>query len=275
MSRMPLGWAALAALSLAPASTHAAEAFLGWTDCRPAGETVKSFACDTNAGAHALLASFTAPPGVTELNGIEVTVHIVWQGSPLPWWQLRNQGQQQNQCRDGALGADAAFAANGLTSCRDPFGGGPAVSGVNYLLQGGTVYYGYQSSRLLAIVVPSGTHALEAGAHYYGVRVTISNLRATGPSACAGCGEPALVYLRSLRLAQAGDLPEFYYGPGGPGAGNDPPSHYDETNRTVGWQCPATMSVTCGSLSCSSDPRILCATPAGRATWSGIKSLYR
>lgn len=54
-----------------------------------------------------------------------------------------------------------------MRSDGEPFGGGPAVSGVNDLLPGGTVHDGDPSSRLLALVAPSGTHALEAGAHYY------------------------------------------------------------------------------------------------------------
>jgi hypothetical protein len=253
MRRGGLLLAALTALTFDPA--YGAGIDLAWNDCSRAGAAVEQFACDTNLGKHTLVASVRPPAGITRFISAECTFQFFANASAMPtWWQLRNQTNQLNQCRNGALTASANFT-QGPSTCVDPFGGLGAGGIAAYSIAPPPSY-----SALLRVVfsLPSASaRALAADSEYYACRVTIDNRNTVGPGACGECGTGIVIMLTEVRLVQE------YGTPGG----NIAVWNWDYQGY-VGWQC----DVWCGT----DGPCIFsCPTPANSRTWGAIKSLYR
>ena len=272
---------AMSVMSLVPATSFAlGNAYLAWSDCRPFGQSVANFACNTNAGTHVLVPSFTAPANMSQMNGIEATIHFLWEGpTDLPWWQLRNFGGTQiNQCRHGSVTADTDFLANGLTSCADPFGA-PTDGGIAGYVLNQSIAAGFRGARLIALrALPTAiSRALTEGTHYYGMRVAIDHAKTSGTGACSGCDQRAMMWLQNIRLYQEGGAPNVDLPQGRPSAGAGPHGTMDEIERMVGWQCPvATASYSCGANGCGFGASFQnCTTPSNRSTWGAIKTLYR
>lgn len=221
---------------------------IGWNECLGGGGVrAKTFACNVNTGSSTLYASAMAPPGIGLWTGFAVEMYIGFTGEQPAWWQLRNQGTQINQCRHGALIAQADFLAN--VGCADPYQGQGA---------GGIATYqnlGNRARLLLAFAVAAGSEVpLDAGVEYYAAKVLITNAKTVGTGFCAGCDLPACINLTSVKFVQPA---------GAPGGDVDVTTEESFNSNTAVWQ-------ELGDTACPGLP-----TPATRATWGSVKSLYR
>ena len=263
-SRLPL----LACLLIAaPSSAFAADLRLAWNNCDGAGGLHEiNFDCNTNASAqaHTLVASFTAPAGITAYIANQATILVQSQSPVLPdWWQLKGTGQ----CRTGAATADANFAA-GPFGCTDVWAGA-SVSGS--LASYNVGYQGPNQGRMnLVFAVPSANAVpLVEGQEYYAFKVTILNTKTVGTGSCAGCSTPVALLLSSVIVIQP---------TGTPGGNVDigiRPGVELTTQSVAGWQCPTQFHVSCGSFGCDYVYGTDCSTPARPSTWGMIKAAYR
>ncbi len=203
-------------------------------------QVLKTFACNTNSGSAALIASFAPGADAPSFVGIEGTLVFQIQSTTVPdWWQFVNAGS----CRQNALALSADFTAAPQTVCVDPWSG-LAAGGVTSYLPGNAAIPPSTGWLRLAFALANPV-PLFHGVEYYGFRTTIQYVKSTGTGACAGCAIPVLAALNTIRTAQ-----------------NDG-SHEDDvtpiTNACVSWQSGS------GCL----------ATPARNLTWGAVKSLYR
>ena len=236
----------LAAASTALSQTSGV--LLAWDNCSGGGGVPdRTFACDANTGFNYLYVSFVAPQGISMFVAMQADLDFSFGSTTTPpWWQVRNQTGQQNQCRNGALSA----AANSIgTGCVD-FYQGNASGGVSSY----QIAYGGQPNRAHARLffgVPSANGGpLVAGVEYYACRALINNVKTV--STCAGCQTTACISGTSVQLLQPNGTP------GGNVTLAEPPPG---RSRFVTWQNGATAN--CGVV------------PARNATWGTIKSLYR
>src|SRR5262245_24181409 len=90
---------------LSPLVGHAAGVNLRWDQCLgDGGVPNKAFACNTNNGARAMVASFVIPAAMTSFAGEEVIVDLATAAPSLPnWWQFFNAGS----CRQNSLVVNA------------------------------------------------------------------------------------------------------------------------------------------------------------------------
>jgi FG-GAP-like repeat/IPT/TIG domain len=164
---------------------------LSWDECGSAGDSLKTFACDTNTGADYLVATFIPPRGIQRFVGISADLRIG--STSLPDWWKHGPGQ----CRSpGSLGTE--FDGFGET-CAIAWPGSQ-VSGFSYELGS----YGANTARLrVQAAVPSEeAFALVDGLEYYAFRVRIGRAKTTGAGSCAGCTQPVRVRLENIQLFQ-------------------------------------------------------------------------
>ena len=180
----------LALLAMVP-SAHAAGIGLRWGSCE--GTANRVFACDRITGTEVLVASFSAPSGVSELTGIEAYLRITTaDGKIPPWWQVVNSGS----CRSSSLSAQPDVSD--LVDCDDPWEG-QAMGGIaRYLIDGSEGV-----DLLLGFAIPQDfKHPLASGRTYGAFKLVINHQRTTGAGACTGCETPACITLERMVIAQ-------------------------------------------------------------------------
>lgn len=231
---------------------------LAWDQCwREGGTSNKRFGCTTNSGYEFLVGSFL--PGVPHLAfiGTEIYVDLYAAQATLPdWWQFFNQGS----CRRTALAASADFTLAPQASCVDPWQGLAAGGIAAYQTISTTppVPDGSPShARLKAAFALAEPIPLEAQTEYYGFRLSISNAKTLGDSACVGCETDACILLNEIRAVDSDGLVERLT--------------TTEVNSLVTWRCG--ISPTSGPPPCYS--LVGCSVAARNTTWGQLKSLYR
>ena len=255
-------------LLAAPSSALAADIRLAWNNCDGAGGLHEiAFDCNTNSNtqAHTLVASFTAPPGITAYISNQATILVRPQTAVLPdWWQMNASGQ----CRSiGGAVASADFTT-GPFGCTDVWGGlASAGFGFTNVVD--------QRPGWARMVVGAGssignTVPLIEGQEYYAFKVVILNNKTVGTGSCAGCSTPVALVLQDILVVQPSGTPG-----GNVDLGTRPGEISDRS--VAGWQCPAAVQVYCGDthIGCYvSDLAPTCSTPTQRSTWGMIKAIY-
>jgi hypothetical protein len=254
--------AAVALAGFAPRASMAAGVNLGWSDCGPAGQVDRTFACGTNAGTNLMVGSFDPPVPLTQVVAIEAVVDLISQSLTLPdWWKVKNPPGKLGFCRNGALTGNADFTGGPFT-CVDLFAGG-ASGGIGAMLYPfpanpnlttGSFADSLRWARInmvYAIPQPGPTLAVDPGIQYYAFKLSVSNAKSTGVGSCAGCAEPVCIVLNQIRLSQPLGVGNF-----------DVTTPIAGQTRTITWQGGPGQS-TCDLV------------PTRRATWGQIKSLYR
>lgn len=238
-----------ALLSVVSTNAFAGGINLSWDDCGAFGTAMKSFACDTNAGADVAVISFT-PHWDIDMIALEARIDLQSRGPAIPsWWDVWNAGS----CRSNGLVADAIF---GGTHCLDP--------GFSFALIGEYTRDGNRpdfAKILIAAVMPDGASSpVDISHEYYGVRLVIHRSHTVGAGVCAGCLEPVGLALNRVSLA---------YGP----EGSLVQSIETPIDRNfICWQCACGPQADGpGGFSFSYCP----VTPTLNRTWGQIKSLYR
>jgi hypothetical protein len=177
---------------------------LSWGDCGTAGAETASWACDSNTGqpAATIVASFSPPPGVTELVGLSAELEIRAEGRPIPdWWRHSNPlAGGPMECR-GTMGLSLSFdfSTLGSPSCDDwSFGHGV----------GGFVYEMFEAEpdrvriRLQGAIPHDSRMAVSPSTEYYAFRFNVLRNRTVGPGSCSGCDQPMVITLQNIMLFQ-------------------------------------------------------------------------
>jgi len=242
---------AIAALCGFAAASRAAGINLYWNDCSAGASatTNRDFACNTNIGFNDLYVSYSPPPEITAVEGVEQVIDVQSATSALPdWWQFKNAGT----CRLTAL----TLLLNSPGSCIDPWVGQPTAGGIAaYQVFPNPPGIPPNGARILSIeAVPAGTPMppLDPTKEYSAAVIRISNVKTVGPTACGGCSTPVCMVLNYVGL----------YPPGAPTSTN---LYTPISNNFVSWQ----GAVNGGLHTC------LAATPAQNHTWGQIKTIYR
>jgi hypothetical protein len=223
-------------------SARAAGVDLGWNDC-PGGETYsasRTFACDSDAGAHTLVASFVAPAGILKMSANEITIDVQTSGEAVPdWWKMSS-----GLCRSVSLTCSVDFSD--ASACYDFWQG----AGIGAVHAYAPVNNGMRIRGLVAIPSTSPLiRPVPEGTRVYSFKTIISNLKTAGPGSCGGCATPACIVLTSITLNQPPPL-------------SMPVLTSPVTSQHVTWQ----SGTICGDLS-----RV---TPVRRESWGAIKALY-
>ncbi len=167
---------------------------LSWNDCGVAGDSVKTFACDTNTGVDHLVATFVPPRGINRFVGLSADLRIA--ATSLPDWWKHGAGQ----CRPGGSLVPEFDVPGEACATAWP---GTQAGGFSYELGS----YGANTARLrLQAAVPSEeAFALVDGLEYYAFRVRVARAKTTGAGSCAGCLVPVQVRLENIQLFQPAD----------------------------------------------------------------------
>lgn len=216
---------------------------LAWNDCGSFGQSVESFACDTNLGGHTLYASFVSPVPMTQLVGADLWIDVTYRDGSVPsWWNIPYWG---NGCRP-PIGVQTSLAAGPFT-CADPWTT-QSVGGANVQLDKPSA----GRLRIQAVVAVPSDHpqTVDASTEYYGIQVFIPNAQTTGTGACAGCDVPARLELTRFGLYQPAGVGDYQITTA-------------KDNVVVGWQND-------GKTGFPGAP-----TPAKVTTWGAVKGLYR
>jgi hypothetical protein len=244
------------ALLLFPATAHAGTVNLRWGDCwGDGGAQNASFACNTNAGSHALVGSFISSVTVPDAISAEIILDLaVADGTLPPWWHFKNAGS----CRLTSLSASAALPLSAV-QCVD-WGGGQAVGFITDYLVG---YSGPETARIRAAFGSQVPVELTAGTEYFLFQLILNHAKSTGTGACAGCDKAACLEYRDIQLTTQGGTilrlgPNFW-----------PPGSSD---HLATWQGGAGVVKPYGhSFICAySHP-----TTTRTRTWGEVKALYR
>jgi hypothetical protein len=207
---------------------------LSWDDCGSYGASLKQFACDTNQGNEVLVISFKLAVPLQDFVGPAALIDIRSVATLPDWWRFSNPPQVVG-CRDTfGLHLDTE-GGSCLPALSNPFVGGLAAPIDNTT----------QSTRLGAAAGQEPPAPLLAGTEYVALRLLLAHHRSTGSGACAGCSEPVCIVLNELILG--GDQSEVRL-------------TMPLERNYVTWQ---------GTI-----PTCPGGTPALRATWGAIKSLY-
>jgi hypothetical protein len=168
---------------------------LRWGSCE--GASNRNFACDGGSGSELLVGSFSPPPGIDQLSGIQVYLRISSADGNVPaWWQMMNRGS----CRQTSL--SARFDMSDETQCEDPWQG-QAVGGLaRYKLDGSNGV----DLWLVAAVPISAIHEVSPGRSYAAFKLAVNHQRSTGAGACAGCATPMCIKFEAIRLVQPGRI---------------------------------------------------------------------
>jgi len=236
MARTPLLVAL--AFTLALYSTASASGLnLAWNDCGSFGTPARTFACDTNAGTHVLVASLVAPPGISSCVAAEIVIDLEVAAPTLnPWLDFT-----PNACRMNR--AFTAFTFGDLASCLDPWSGqglGASDFETNY------PQLNRERIRTVGAVPEAAAIPLSPGGEYYMVELVITNAKTVGTGSCAGCQVQGIFEFVSVKITQP-ILANF-----------DPvitQPNQPNSNRVV-WQGDAVV-------------------PVRNRTWGAIKATYR
>ncbi len=210
-----------------------------WQD-EPA--TLKTFACDGDAGSAAFTVSFVVDRDLEHFVA-QIQADLQSDSPDLPdWWQFADPGG----CRVGALTTSADFTS-APGGCSDPWRGlaHTLTRWRTGLLPGDPPWPDARPDRaqLICFAYVDGIAPLARGIEYYAVTATVEYRRSTGTGACRGCGTPATLVLNEVRIADVISITNPL------------------ANACLRWQAG-------GATPCS-------ATPARNSTWGLVKSLYR
>jgi len=236
----------LITLLLADRSASAQGIHLRWANCVADGGTRNTtFACDTNAGFRALVASFVLPAPLTQFSSLSGTIDVVAADAVLPaWWNFRD-------CRSGSLqyNPDAAGAAFCSTLT------GVCNSGISSIQPG--VPNANMERIDFARVTPANCFIvhpdLSAGTEYVAAVLSVNFNRTLGSPSCLGCDVGVCLTLTRVQVSGTSGSVELTL-PAIPPDGN-----------TVIWQG---AGHTGGGM-------CLAATPTRRTVWGAVKALYR
>ncbi len=199
----------------------------------------RTFACDTNAGAQVIVASFFAPAGVTQLTGMEIIVDVLTSSAVPDWWRLKTSGS----CRQSALSINF-IPSSPESNCRDLWEQ-QAFGAI------GSYTVGYNGNpnriRMRAVIARPAENVgpLEVDVEYFAFNLVISNVRTTGADACIGCSRGARLVLNAIKFTQPAGVGDFVLNS----------SARAESNQ-LDWQGGAT-------------------DPVRNTTWGNVKALYR
>jgi hypothetical protein len=243
---------------------------LRWDQCYgDGGVQYRNFACDANSGTDRMMGSFELASDLAAVAGLEIYLHLGTASPALPaWWQCVNAGS----CRPTAITIQVA-APLGTVTCAD-WASGTAAGGIGaYQLNS----QGANHARIIAgVAVPAPGVALVAGQEYFAFRLSVSHVNSTGTGACAGCLEPACIFLSAIRVAFPSGTPSLTLTQGANYSGS----------QWVSWQMGYPLNIqhgcaaTGGGLFCL-DPTAFfdvvpySVTAARKSTWGAVKSLYR
>jgi hypothetical protein len=218
-----------------------------WSD---AGGDVnlKTFACNSNTGNAAMVASFAISADMPNFVGVEVIIDGQVDAANVPdWWQLYNTGA----CRQTGISSSADFTGSPAVGCTDPFGN-LAAGGIG----------AWQTETYpppLPLNVPAANRVrlkvaytlvdpnpLTAGVEYYAVKATVTYAKTVGTGACVGCDVPMTIVLNGIKAAPLPGTFEWVTN--------------ELHNRCIKWQ---NSTVDCALV------------PARSRTWGQVKSLYR
>lgn len=235
--------AALLLVVATPAAWATGGINLFWNDCSETGQSLLTFACDTNAGYLVLYVSVVPPQDLPQLGGVSVTLRMKASDGALPDWWLTNAGQ----CRQNAITCSFDPAFN-VSSCSDIWQGTPNVSVFEALPDQ------FEPNALVlkgAAAVPSGSelNVVADGSELQVCRFVIQRAKSTGAGSCTGCEIEACLALIECKLLQ----PE--------GVGDVTLTGPAVRNWVV-WQGDA-------SLPCPQS------VPTRNRTWGAVKELYR
>jgi len=195
----------IAALPTAVGAQNAGVA-LRWDKCygEGTGTSLKTFACDTNAGRDQLVGSFISPNDLPEVTSLEFVVDLSSApyftdgggiGPPIPaWWMFRNPGS----CRRSALQVD--FTPDPANQVCRAWNEGQLLGGIASYSIG---FAGPSSARLI-MGVAAGAGVLGsvvAGTEYSSFTLTISHVSSVGSGACSGCQTGMLLVFSSIQVS--------------------------------------------------------------------------
>lgn len=223
---------------LAPAVVLAAGVNLAWTECLGAGgQANRVFACNSNFGMNTLVISFV-PATPFDVAQLEAVVEVYTEQTTLPdWWRLHNPGS----CRAPVPTTSITFPFGG---CVDPWQEAATVATASpYLITGG------RASLAFVVSAPSPVPVNNID-EYYALNVNISNVRTVGAPSCAGCSDPACLFVGEVVLRDAAGNTQTIRGP-------------RDWNRATWQASPVFLAPPCGPI------------PVRNPTWGQIKGMYR
>lgn len=237
----------LAALTTSTAPARAAGLNLSWNDCGAAGAAAQSFACNSDAGSHTLVATAVTGHDLTRFCGeyseLELTVD---QGSLSAWWQMDDPAiSGVRGCRFGS--AVVNFDFSGMGSCQSAWASS-AFGGVNFKSGIG----GANKAFIRTVAAIAGDSPLSGSDELAFFKLVVNHAGTTGASACGGCGDGAAIVFRKLQVAQVAGYGDYDIA--------DAPLQ----RNYVLWQGGTTALV--------GGPGV---TPTLSTTWGAVKSLYR
>lgn len=242
----------VALLSLAPGPASAlasGDINIAWLDCAVpygSGLTDLHYACDGNNGYSLLVASFSPPVALSQLNGTNAVVDFQSSAATLsPWWQLQPGG-----CREGSLTASFDFTA-GPTSCEDVWLG--QAVGTFRVDQSGTNRLRLRA--MCAFAVGSERVVNDDGTEYDAFLIRIQHAKTVGDGSCSGCLDPVCIVFNSLMLTQPSGVGDYALTTG--------------PNQFAGWRGGAYQPCGAGG-SCVPIP-----CPVIKSTWGRVKSRFR
>ena len=162
---------------------------LRWNSCQ--GTSNRSFACDRTTGSEILVASFSPPGGISEMTGIEATLHITTADGNIPaWWQMFNVGS----CRRNSL--QVQLDVSDQMDCDDPWEG-QAMGGIaRYRLEGSTGV-----DLLIGAAVPSSLkRSLSSGRTYAAFKLAINHLSSLKGGLTSATNAPPVATVSPARV---------------------------------------------------------------------------
>jgi len=254
---------ALLALGLAPAAHAGDELYLRWDNCFGDGGVYnKVFACDTNSGTEALVASFRLAATTDSIGALEINVDLGALGPAIPaWWSMRATNPMG--CRPTSLAIGSSPPATSTTCLDGWFGASTGVSEDPPVDN-----WPYVHIKALVGVPASNSITAEAGQEVFAFQLLIRHLQTVGSGSCGGCITPMCIAWDYARVSRVFPLAaKEIIGANTPQNGSNV-TWQPGAVATTGGACfpnrPCDYYVTCQSV-----------TPAHGSTWGSIKSLYR
>jgi hypothetical protein len=210
---------------------------LSWGDAPSRWDSVRLFACNSNAGADTLTLSFVSADSLNAFSGIEFSIVAQADADSLPaWWRLAPDAP--DGCRR-ALTATIDFSGGSPTR-RDPWSSA-STGGATVQLHPDSV-----PSRVRVVGAaarpPTQLGQISPGVEYYAMKLILDHQNTMGASACAGCSVPVCLRLDYLVLTQGNGLPSSTL-------------KAASATRVAGWQGAA-----CGDTTFS--PKVFSISPA-------------
>lgn len=227
-----------------------------WKNCLGTGTGANiaaanlNYLCDESLAGipQKLVLSFTSPASMNQFVGMQAVIDMQTAAPSLPdFWRLG-----VGECREGVFVFPSGFTGVGNTTCTNPY---TAQTGGGYQWNSGVS--NAARARLQLAFADANERVLVGGRHYIAGVGTLDLTMDLGFGECTGCLEPACIVVNELSLYQTAGAPGgdvFYL--------NGP-----ATRNYVTWQG--------GAINNNPDNGCPSGTPAKKATWGGVKSLYR